>query len=77
MTADEAKEARPDPAGDHQVVGDRRRRSGDHGLPDPASRKALEKAGWKVKDLELAGTNEAFAAQARAVNKDMGWDPRL
>ncbi len=45
--------------------------------PIPASRKALEKAGWKVKDLELVEANEAFAAQALAVNKDMGWDPAI
>jgi acetyl-CoA C-acetyltransferase len=42
--------------------------------PIPASRKALEKAGWKVADLDLVEANEAFAAQAIAVNKDMGWD---
>jgi len=42
--------------------------------PIPASRKALEKAGWKVSDLDLIEANEAFAAQAIAVNKDMGWD---
>ncbi len=41
--------------------------------PIPASRKALEKAGWKVEDLDLVEANEAFAAQACAVNKDMGW----
>ena len=45
--------------------------------PIPASRKALEKAGWSVKDLELVEANEAFAAQALAVNKDMGWDPGI
>jgi acetyl-CoA C-acetyltransferase len=45
--------------------------------PIPASRKALEKAGWKVKDVELVEANEAFAAQALAVNKDMGWDPTI
>ena len=45
--------------------------------PIPSSRKALEKAGWKVKDLELIEANEAFAAQALAVNKDMGWDPTI
>jgi acetyl-CoA C-acetyltransferase len=45
--------------------------------PIPASRKALEKAGWKVKDLDLVEANEAFAAQACAVNKDMGWDPSI
>ncbi|MEM6665167.1 MAG: acetyl-CoA C-acetyltransferase [Pseudomonadota bacterium] len=42
--------------------------------PIPASRKALEKAGWSVGDLDLVEANEAFAAQACAVNKDMGWD---
>ncbi len=42
--------------------------------PIPASRKALEKAGWTVADLDLIEANEAFAAQACAVNKDMGWD---
>ena len=45
--------------------------------PSPASRRALEKAGWKVKDLDLVEANEAFAAQALAVNKDMGWDPAI
>ena len=42
--------------------------------PIPASRKALSKAGWKVDDLDLIEANEAFAAQAIAVNRDMGWD---
>jgi acetyl-CoA C-acetyltransferase len=42
--------------------------------PIPASRKALELAGWKTADLDLVEANEAFAAQACAVNKDMGWD---
>jgi acetyl-CoA C-acetyltransferase len=42
--------------------------------PIPASRKALEKAGWKVSDLDIVEANEAFAAQALAVNKDLGWD---
>ena len=45
--------------------------------PIPASRKALGKAGWKVKDLDLVEANEAFAAQALAVNKDMGWNPAI
>jgi hypothetical protein len=45
--------------------------------PIYASRKALEKAGWKVDDLDLVEANEAFAAQACAVNKDMGWDPEI
>jgi acetyl-CoA C-acetyltransferase len=43
--------------------------------PIHASRKALAKAGWKATDLDLIEANEAFAAQACAVNKDMGWDP--
>ena len=45
--------------------------------PIYASRKALEKAGWKASDLDLVEANEAFAAQACAVNKDMGWDPSI
>ncbi|TNF21677.1 MAG: acetyl-CoA C-acetyltransferase [Rhodobacteraceae bacterium] len=45
--------------------------------PIYASRKALEKAGWSVSDLDLVEANEAFAAQACAVNKDMGWDPAI
>jgi acetyl-CoA C-acetyltransferase len=43
--------------------------------PIPASKKALEKAGWTIDDLDLIEANEAFAAQACAVNKGMGWDP--
>jgi acetyl-CoA C-acetyltransferase len=43
--------------------------------PIPSSRKALKKAGWSVDDLDLVEANEAFAAQACAVNKDMGWNP--
>jgi acetyl-CoA C-acetyltransferase len=45
--------------------------------PIPATRKALERAGWSVKDLDLVEANEAFAAQALAVNKDLGWDPAI
>jgi acetyl-CoA C-acetyltransferase len=45
--------------------------------PIYASKKALEKAGWTVGDLDLVEANEAFAAQACAVNKDMGWDPSI
>jgi acetyl-CoA C-acetyltransferase len=45
--------------------------------PIPASRLALKKAGWKVDDLDLVEANEAFAAQACAVNKDMGWNPDI
>jgi len=42
--------------------------------PVPASKKALERAGWKAQDLDLLEINEAFAAQACAVNNEMGWD---
>jgi acetyl-CoA C-acetyltransferase len=42
--------------------------------PVPASRRALEKAGWTVADLDLIEANEAFAAQALSVNKELGWD---
>jgi acetyl-CoA C-acetyltransferase len=45
--------------------------------PIYASRKALDKAGWAAGDLDLVEANEAFAAQACAVNKDMGWDPSI
>jgi acetyl-CoA C-acetyltransferase len=43
--------------------------------PIPSSRAALKKAGWKIDDLDLVEANEAFAAQACAVNKDLGWNP--
>jgi acetyl-CoA C-acetyltransferase len=43
--------------------------------PIPASRAALKKAGWKIEEIDLVEANEAFAAQACAVNKDLGWDP--
>ena len=43
--------------------------------PAPASRKALDKAGWTLADLDLIEANEAFAAQALAVGKELGWDP--
>ena len=42
--------------------------------PIPSTRKVLERAGWKPDDLDLIEANEAFAAQAIAVNKDLGWD---
>jgi acetyl-CoA C-acetyltransferase len=45
--------------------------------PIPSSQAALERAGWKVGDLDLVESNEAFAAQACAVNKDMGWNTEL
>ena len=43
--------------------------------PVPATRRALEKAGWSIADLDLIEANEAFAAQALAVGKELGWDP--
>lgn len=45
--------------------------------PIPASKRALEKAGWSVDDLDLVEANEAFAAQACAVNKGLGWNPDI
>jgi acetyl-CoA C-acetyltransferase len=45
--------------------------------PIPSSKAALERAGWKVADLDLVESNEAFAAQACAVNNDMGWDTSI
>ncbi|MBK1624781.1 acetyl-CoA C-acetyltransferase [Afifella marina] len=45
--------------------------------PIPASRRALEKAGWTIEDLDLVEANEAFAAQACAVNKDLGWNTEI
>ncbi len=45
--------------------------------PAPASRRALEKAGWALSDLDLIEANEAFAAQALAVGKELGWNPDL
>ena len=43
--------------------------------PAPSCRKALDKAGLSIEDIDLLEINEAFAAQACAVNKDLGWDP--
>ena len=43
--------------------------------PIPATTKCLEKAGWRIQDLDLVEANEAFAAQAMSVNRDLGWDP--
>ena len=43
--------------------------------PAPASRLALEKAGWSLDDVDLIEANEAFAAQALSVGKELGWDP--
>jgi acetyl-CoA C-acetyltransferase len=45
--------------------------------PIPATRKALEKAGWSVGEIDLVEANEAFAAQALAVNRQIGWDPKI
>ena len=78
MTEAEAVEPRHHPAGAHRLVGDRRRRPADHGhRPDPGLAQRAGKAGWSVGDLDLVEANEAFAAQACAVNKDMGWDPEI
>jgi acetyl-CoA C-acetyltransferase len=44
--------------------------------PIPATIRCLERAGWRVEDLDLVEANEAFAAQAIAVNRDLGWDPQ-
>ena len=77
MTAEEAAAARPQAAGAHRLLGDRRGRSGDHGHgADPGEpRWRSKKAGWKVGDLDLIEANEAFAAQACAVDKELGFDP--
>ena len=45
--------------------------------PAPASRRALEKAGWDLKDVDLIEANEAFAAQALSVGKELGWNPEI
>jgi acetyl-CoA C-acetyltransferase len=72
------REARHPAAGAHRLLRDRGLDPSIMGVgPIYASRKALEKAGWKVDDLDLVEANEAFAAQACAVNKDMGWDPEI
>ena len=76
MTADEAQRRGLEPLARIVVLGHAGVDPAIMGTgPIPASRKALEKAGWKVDDLDLVEANEAFAAQACAVNKDMGWDP--
>jgi len=78
MTADEAKRRGIEPLA---RIASFASRGVDPALmgtgPIPASKAALEKAGWKVSDLDLVEANEAFAAQACAVNKDMGWDPAI
>ena len=64
------------PLGAHRQLRDRRRSTRPiMGMgPVPASQKALQRAGWKPQDLDLLEINEAFAAQACAVNNEMGWD---
>ena len=76
MTAQRAAAARPDAAGAHRQLRHRRRSTRPiMGMgPVPASQKALQRAGWKPQDLDLLEINEAFAAQACAVNNEMGWD---
>ena len=76
MSREEAeKRGSPILAHDHEL-GDRRRRSVDHGhRPGPRdASSALEKAGWTIADLDLIEANEAFAAQALSVGKELGWD---
>ena len=76
MSAERGAAARPHAARPHRQLRDRRRRSGGDGHradPAPAARRC-ERAGWKAGDLDLVEANEAFAAQACAVNKDLGWD---
>ena len=78
MRADEAERRGPDAARARRRPG---RRSGSippimGSGPIPASRAALDKAGWTPEELDLVEANEAFAAQACAVNKDLGWDAR-
>ena len=68
--------ARPDAAGPHRQLRHASRSTRPiMGMgPVPASQKALQRAGWKPQDLDLLEINEAFAAQACAVNNEMGWD---
>ena len=77
MSADEAKKRGVKPLAQDRVVGDHGRRSRRSwaSARSPASQEALKKAGWTVKDLDLVEANEAFAAQALAVGKDLGLDP--
>ena len=76
MTAAEAKKRGIDAAGPHRLVGAGRRRSLDHGhRPDPRlARRRWRRPAGQPKDLDLVEANEAFAAQACAVNKGLGWD---
>ena len=70
------REARPDPAGAHCQLRDRRAGPVDHGCrPHPRQPQGAGKSRVEAEDLDLVEANEAFAAQACAVNKDMGWDP--
>ena len=75
MTADEAKRRVRLLARADRLVGTGRRRSSDHGhRPDPSFAQGAREGWLKADDLDLVEANEAFAAQAIAVNKDMGWD---
>ena len=75
MTAEEAEKRGITPLARIVSWAHGRRRPLDHGHgPIPASKKALEKAGWTINDLDLIEANEAFAAQACAVDKELGWD---
>ena len=75
MKASRGRQARQDAARAHRVVGACRRRSGDHGhRPDPGFARGAQEGRLEHGDLDLVEANEAFAAQACAVNKDLGWD---
>ena len=75
MTASPRQGTWPEAAGEHQGLFVGGRRSDDHGHGAGAGDElCLRKAGWKHQDLDLMEINEAFAAQACAVNKEMGWD---
>ena len=79
MTRGGGREARHHADGAHRLLGDRRRRSRRSWAPgrSPPRARRSHKAGWSVKDLDLVEANEAFAAQALAVNKDLGWNPDI
>ena len=76
MSAKKADSAGPEAAGPHRRLRHRRPGPGHHGHGPGAglAQRALQRAGWKAADLDLLEINEAFAAQACAVNKEMGWD---
>jgi acetyl-CoA C-acetyltransferase len=75
MKASEAAKRGQEAAGAHRLLGACRRRSVDHGhRPDPGLARGAQEGRLEGRDLDLIEANEAFAAQACAVNKDLGWD---